>query len=138
MLGIDRGQLIAALLVAIGVAGEFVTPETSRQGPSHIESRQPINAAKWQVFSPAGVLDMAGTGVPFGARPMLEQGVVIKNSGDAGSRDAASAVAAELVALGCHAVVSPTTEPRDIPTVFVEVKVRLEGPQGQAKIATHK
>jgi hypothetical protein len=101
-----------------------------------------LHLAKWEPTEPESIMKMVEGPIPLGTHAPLERGVIISNTGDKASSDAADALVSELVVLGFDARKSPSpaikrNETR--PTVFISVEPRPEGPQGDAKIRTqHK
>jgi len=96
-----------------------------------------LHNAKWQVFSPASMVTMAESGHPFGSVSPQRTGITVSSTGDGSSREASQALVRELLALGFDATKSPKIEESDAPLVWVNIEVRPEGPQGQAKLRKH-
>jgi hypothetical protein len=89
-----------------------------------------LQGAGWSVLQPNSLMTM-------GSGP-VETGVRVSSTEDEASRDASSALADELVALGFDAVQSSRVEKRAGPLVFVTVAVKPETPQGRARLNRQK
>ena len=96
-----------------------------------------LNLAKWNPTEPESVMKMAEGPVPLGTNPPLARGITVSSTGEESYFEAADALVAELLSLGFDAIRSQDTgmHPRNpVPTVFVTIEPRPEGPQGNAKL----
>lgn len=97
------------------------------------------DVAKWSISEPQPVMKMREGPVPVGTNPPLERGVFIVTTADVESRRRAGLLAKELNGLGFDSVVSGNIDRRStIPTVYIWVEPRPEGPQGEAKVRAQK
>lgn len=93
-----------------------------------------FNAAMWKVFSPASMVNLAESGLPFGSASPHETGVVITSSKNKSSQKASLVIVHELLSLGFDATKSSKLEEFDGQMIWVHVWVRPQGPQGEAKL----
>ena len=90
--------------------------------------------AKWNISEPQPVMKIREGPVPVGTNPPLERGVYIVTTADEESRRRSALLAKELNALGFDSIVSDNIDRRStVPTIYVWVEPRPEGPQGEAK-----
>ena len=102
-----------------------------------IDIDKALQLGKWHIFEPLQMIMMGEGPVPFGTNPPPETGVIVVSTGEPRSRDAATAVVRELLALGFDAVVEGRIA-QGVSTVFVTVQHRPLGPQGAAKLRAQK
>lgn len=93
-----------------------------------------LQTADWRVSEPLAILEMREGPVPLGTNPPLETGVTIISTRDQISRDAGASLWHEISVRGFDCTISPQTDARTTPTVFVMVELRPHGPQGAAKL----
>jgi hypothetical protein len=97
------------------------------------------DVAKWNISEPQPVMKMREGPVPVGTNPPLERGITVVTTADEESRHRAGLLAKELTALGFDSVVSGDIDRRStIPTIYIWVEPRPEGPQGEAKLRAQK
>jgi hypothetical protein len=96
-----------------------------------------LEAARWRVFSPAGMVRFKVAG-KIGVIPEpLPTGVGVESSLDLRSINAAKALVSGLQSLGFDAANNGATQ-KDAPEVLIYVDPRPEGPQGKAKLRPQK
>jgi hypothetical protein len=104
-----------------------------------LEIASALHGAHWKVFRPAVLLIMPGSGIPFDpAMTGSDTGVSVSGPNTDEGRKIVTAIVAELTSRGFDA--SSSRDPRRPPlppdgTDFkIEVNVRPQGPQGEAKL----
>ena len=102
-----------------------------------LEIASALNEAKWTVYAPAALLNIAEAGHLFNpSSPSLETGVSVSGPIKGVGRNASKEMVCELKNLGFDAIILPDsrrTHP-DTPLISITVHVRPEGPQGEAKL----
>lgn len=87
------------------------------------------------VYSPAAVGHYPPSGIPFDSTTAaLKTGIEVANTDAIGSRRAAEALVQTFTACGFDAVISPKVETGKGQTVWVNIRTRPKGPQGEAKL----
>ena len=93
-----------------------------------------LNASGWQVFAPAALVSLAGSGRPFNSDSELKTGVELAGTRDQQSLNAANALAAELIKMGFDVSLPVKFNEQEGSMVWIAVEARPEGPQGSAKL----
>ena len=96
-----------------------------------------LHGARWRVFKPATLIELSGSGLPFTeAANGSETGVSVSGSANDAGRALADTIVHELTGRGFDAFrAEDSRRPKpDDATVRIEVNVRPQGPQGEAKL----
>ncbi|MHB8539683.1 MAG: hypothetical protein ACYDCD_01890 [Candidatus Acidiferrales bacterium] len=119
-------------------ASLLFSPDDVEADDFALQIAEALNLAKWNVSEPMAVLAIRAGFVPLGTNPPIPRGVTISSTRDQAARDASDAVFQDLKAFGFDASSSPETEPGSHSVVFIFVKHRPEGAQGEAKLREEK
>lgn len=87
-----------------------------------------LRANEWHVFRPWGVEDFPAPGTP------VLTGILVRNVGNEADRAAAKALVEELHTLGFDATLGPELDRPTLVGIDIEIDLRPEGPQGEAKL----
>jgi hypothetical protein len=110
-----------------------------------LEIASALYQAQWEIFTPAGLLHLAPSGISFpgpGSTTALKTGVTVSSAPNDAGHSVADALIYELTDRGFDATRTPDSarsqESIDSPTLSIVVNVRPEGPQGAAKLRQNK
>lgn len=137
LLRIERSELASQLTTFAKQTVSLWFHAGDREGADFASDiARALEAAHWDVFAPASVIDLAESG-RHGVT-LVKTGVTVTSTADVGSVRASEALVRDLKSLGYDADRSGTPDKRTSPLVTVTVESRPEGAQGEAKLRRMK